>query len=59
MDRYKVSYVKKGTFKRVYIKDSKGSIKYYTKEQAITLRNRLLGRGLLPHIVRERGVKKY
>ena len=36
MDKYKVSYVKKKTDMRDYVRDKKGNIKYYTKKEAIT-----------------------
>ena len=52
MNKYKVSYVKKKTDKRDYVRDKKGDIKYYAKKEAIATACRLKGKGLLPHVIK-------
>lgn len=60
MDKYKVSYVKKKTDMRDYVRDKKGIIKYYTKKEAIATATRLKGKGLLPFVVKARkGLEPY
>lgn len=52
MDKYKVSYVKKKTDKREYVRDKDGNINYYNKKDAIMTASRLKGKRLLPHVVK-------
>ena len=52
MDKYKVSYVRKKTDKRDFVRDKDGNINYYNKKDAIMTASRLKGKGLLPHVVR-------
>ena len=52
MDKYKVSYVKKRTDMREYVRDKDGNIKYYSKKEAITTASRLKGKALLPFVVK-------
>ena len=60
MNKYKVSYIRKDTDMRDYIRDKKGSIKYYTKIEAIATASRLKGKGKLPHIIKVwKGLEPY
>ena len=51
-DKYKVSYVRKNTDRRDYVRDKKGTIKYYNKKDAIMTAGRLKGKGKLPHVIK-------
>lgn len=52
MDKYKVSYVKKKTDKRDFVRDKDGNINYYSKREAIMTASCLKGKGLLPHVIK-------
>ena len=60
MNKYKVSYVRKNTDMRDYVRDKKGNIKYYNKKDVITTAGRLKGKGKLPIVIKAwKGLEPY